>query len=434
MTPSGPGTGQASLPARRYPAGLRIIRRLSGGPAVAPDVKSSRDIRTWLLSREAILQDDLAPLFEQLCWSFVAAGIPIDRFSIHMGTLHPQLYGFTWNWYRLDGLCDEVQVPAFILETDSYRRSPLFRVLEYGEVFHRQTTDPEAVKDYPFLGELAESGIVDYMAVPLGGADRYHNAATIASTALFTHEAIAEIRELLDLFALHVERHIAIRIARNVLDAYLGKAAGARVLDGTIERGSGESIKAVIWVSDLRGFTALNDRLTSPQMLGVLNTYFERMVGAIIKHSGEVLKFIGDGLLAVFPADENGSTALATRRALAAAREALAAIDRLNSDPPPLLQEIPDLPPLRAGIALHIGEVFFGNVGAPERLDFTVIGRAVNETSRLEGLTKTLDRPLLMTAGVAADADMPVVDHGLHRLRGVSSELHVFSTAPQDAA
>jgi adenylate cyclase len=232
---------------------------------------------------------------------------------------------------------------------------------------------------------------------------------------------------VLDLFALHVERHIAQRIAENAVNAYLGDVAGRKVLSGSIQRGNGEAIRAVIWVSDLRGFTTLSDHLSGADMIVLLNAYFETLAGAVLAHGGEVLKFMGDGLLAVFPIGvENGAQA-AARAALAAAQLAMRDLDALNDGALPQLAGIDGWHPLRTGIALHEGEVFFGNIGAPERLDFTVIGPAVNEASRVEALQKKLGRSILITEAVARHLDHALDHLGEHELRGVSLPVAVYS-------
>lgn len=218
-----------------------------------------------------------------------------------------------------------------------------------------------------------------------------------------------------------------LRIAGNVLDTYLGAAAGRRVLGGSIKRGAGEPIRAVIWASDLRGFTDLADRLDGRAMIALLNAYFERLAGAVIAHDGEILKFIGDGLLAVFPFTAFPDEAKAAEEALSAAEDAQAALARLNVEAPAELAGIDGWRPLRTGIALHEGEVFFGNVGAPERLDFTVIGGAVNAASRVETLTKTLGRSILITEPVARRLARPLDPLGAHALRGVAEPVSIFS-------
>ena len=374
----------------------------------------------------AIRENNLLCLFESLAWRLVASGLPFDRAALTIGTLHPQIYGFAWNWERADGLCDELRVAEAALNSDSYRKNPIFRVIEYGETFRG---DPR-LSQSPLLRDLASKGVTDYIALPIGGGAPYHNAATIATKRPggFSAEDLSSLEHLLALFGLHVERHIALRIAGNVLDTYLGRLAGRRVLDGTIKRGSGDSVHAIIWVSDLRGFTGLTDHLSGPEVTTLLNEYFEAMAGAVLAHGGEVLKFIGDGLLAIFPlspTDEEGCDA--AHAALAAAQQALGAVEALNAQPPKALQDIAAWHPLRTGIALHEGDVFFGNVGAPERLDFTVIGRAVNEASRIESLCKELGRPILATEPVARRLSGEMDHLGDHPLRGVAKPVSIFS-------
>ena len=268
---------------RSYATAVSLIRRSDRGPAASPAATSIDDIAAWLLS-EAMAESDLLALFESLAWRLVAAGIPLDRASLHVGTLHPEMICFTWNWERADGLCDEVRVEEASLKTDAYRKNPLYRVLEFGETVKTKTSDPEAVARYPIVADLAGQGITEYVAMPLRSGGTYHNAVTVATLQPggFTQGQFGELNRILKLLALHVERHILLRIAGNVLDTYLGAAAGGRVLAGEIRRGSGEPIRAIIWVSDLRGFTDLTDRLGGAEMIALLNAYFERMAGAVI--------------------------------------------------------------------------------------------------------------------------------------------------------
>ena len=322
-------------------------------------------------------------------WRLVAAGSGLERASLHVGTLHPQLFGFAWNWSRADGLCDEVKVAPAALQADAYKRNPLFRVIEHGERFRGDTRDAATRARYPLLAELATSGITEYLAEVLTTGSAYHNAVTLATKdpAGFSPEQRTAIETALKLLGLHVERHIVLRIAHNVLNTYLGSAAGDAVLAGSIKRGSGRPIRSIIWSSDLRGFTELSERLAGNEVTVLLDAYFECLVTAIADHGGEILKFIGDGLLAVFSFSDETAARQAAASALAAAQDALVALDRLNAAPPPHLAAIDGWRPLKTGIALHSGEVFFGNIGSPDRLDFTVIGKAVNEASRVESLT-----------------------------------------------
>ncbi|MET0444801.1 MAG: adenylate/guanylate cyclase domain-containing protein [Pseudorhodoplanes sp.] len=359
-------------------------------------------------------------------WRLVAAGLPLDRASLHVGTLHPQLVGFAWNWNIADGIVDEVKVAEANLATDSFKRSPLAVVFDTGKPVIINPAEADADR-FGLTADLRELGITQYLALPMGGAG-YHNVGTVATRQRggFTAQQRDTLERLLRLLALHVERHIAMRIAGNVLDTYLGKLAGGRVLEGTIRRGSGTRISAVIWASDLRGFTDLSDRLDPADMLAVLNAYFEALTASVIAHGGEVLKFMGDGLLAVFPHEGHYEQRNAAEAAVGAAIAAEACVAALNRNPPPELAAITGWQPLRSGIALHEGEVFFGNMGAPERLDFTVIGRAVNGASRVESMTKQLGRSILLTAPVAHHLATRPESLGHHNLRGMAEPIEIF--------
>ena len=414
---------------RQYPAAVTLVRRSARGPAAAPAVVSFADIEHWLL-HEAAAEKDMLLFLESFLWRLVAAGGTIARVSLHIGTLHPQLIGFAYNWNINDGLCDEVKVAEAATRSDAYKLNPLYRVFELGETVRRQPNSPEAIAEFPIMAELAAAGMTDYVAIPLSG-DGHRNAITIATKHPdgFSEAGAARFYHLLSLLALHVERYSAARIRDNALNAYLGLSASAKVQSGAIKRGAGESIHAVIWVSDLRGFTTLSDRLSGSDMLTLLNAYFEAMAGAVHAHGGEVLKFIGDGLLAVFPMQGPDDVKAAAKAAMSAARLAIVGLDALNASAPADFSDRASWQPLRVGIALHEGEVFFGNIGSPDRLDFTVIGPAVNEASRVEALQKTLGRSILVTEAVARHVDCKMDHLGEHTLRGVATPISIYSPA-----
>jgi adenylate cyclase len=414
---------------RNYPDGVTVIKRSARGPGCAPAESSYAEIEHWLLY-DAGGERELLLTYEAFLWRMVAAGLPLDRASLHIGTLHPQLLGFAWNWRRSDATCDEVKVRHFTADTDAYKLNPLSRIFQSGEPLRRQPQRPEAQAEFPIMRELAEAGYTEYLALPLGG-ERFRHAVTFATISAhgFADEQIEQTKRLLRLFTLHVERHIAVRIAANTLNAYLGPVAAGKVLSGEINRGRGQSIRAMIWVSDLRGFTDLSGRLSGDDMIALLNAYFECFAGAVLAHGGEVLKFMGDGLLAVFPLGDGDHARVAARAALAAAEQALAGLQAINRAAPSPLDRIAGWAPLRAGIALHAGEVFFGNIGAPERLDFTVIGPAVNEASRVEALQKSIGRSILITGAAAELIDAPLDFVGDHALRGVAEPVAIYSPA-----
>jgi adenylate cyclase len=418
---------------RTYPEGITLLRRSTRGrPALPPNVECS-DVENWLI-HDAARENEMLYLYEMFIWYIKAAGLPVERATLHMGTLHPGLVGFTWNWNSTDGFCDEVKVAPIAIETEIYRRNPLYRVFEFGETIRRRPQQASVQAEFALLAELASIGIEEYIALPLGSESGYRNAVTLATMhpAGFSDAEIEKLRRLLAIFAIHFDRHIAWRIANNVLAAYLGPLAAAKVLKGSIKRGAGESIHAVIFVSDMRGFTDLSGRLSDSELIALLNAYFEKMAGAVLSNGGEVLKFIGDGLLAVFPIEISDDGPRAAMSALSAARQALGCLEKINKETPLHLAKVQGWRPLRAGIALHEGEVFFGNIGSPERLDFTVIGPAVNEASRVEALNKVLGRNILITERVARYLKCPLDNLGEHALRGVATPMSLYS--PTDAA
>ncbi|MTH95458.1 adenylate/guanylate cyclase domain-containing protein [Roseibium sp. RKSG952] len=413
---------------RSYPEHVLLCDRSQRGAACAPAQQTTDEVRQWLL-HEAIHADNLMLLYEEYLWRCRAAGLPIDRSSLHVGTLHPQMVGLAWNWKADDAVCDEVAAFAGALSQDAFTKNPLYKVLVDGETVPLNLENREEADAYPLMQELAAEGYTAYTAFPLSSSGKRFNGITFATKhpGGYPEDKVAVSLELVNLFALHIEKHIVQRIARNVADTYLGPLAGRRVLEGEIRRGDGEAINAIVFVADIRDFTGLADRLSGPELTAVLNAYFERLSSAIENHGGEILKFIGDGVLAVFQQGE----AAASQAALAAAEDALQAIDDLNRAPDGDLPDPRAWQPLKIGIGLHKGDVFFGNVGGADRLDFTVIGRAVNEAARVETLCKTLSRNLLLADPVVQD--LPETDRerlelmGHYDLRGVAQPVAIYS-------
>jgi adenylate cyclase len=219
-----------------------------------------------------------------------------------------------------------------------------------------------------------------------------------------------------------MDMHSLRAIADNLLTAYLGPMTGPRVLAGHIRRGQGDTITAVLWSSDLRGFTSLSDRLPGQRMIEILDALFDAQARSINAHGGEILKFIGDGLLAIFPIMDAGLAGVAARRALEAATETLRAVHRLNDDP-----VLEGEPPLKIVIALHVGQVLYGNIGAADRLDFTVIGPAVNLVSRIEAVAKSLNLPIVVSDDFAHAYGRPLTSLGYHQLRGLATPHELFA-------
>jgi adenylate cyclase len=376
----------------------------------------------WLIGDARRLPDG-PTLLAELCQRLLDLGLPLARASFHLRTLHPQLFGVAFYW---DRGADQVRMfrgEHGIERTDFYQRSPI-RLLFEGAGAVRQRLDlPEVDIPFPMLEELRQQGLTDYVALPITFSDgKTHGTAWCSDRpGGFDGKELAQIEDLLPAFSLLLEVHFNRRIAINLLDTYVGHNAGERILKGQITRGSGETVAAAIWYCDLRGFTALSERLGRDALIACLNDYFDCMAGAVERQGGEILKFIGDAMLAIFPlAGED-----ACRRALAAALEARATMACFNARRHERGDEA-----LAFGIALHAGEVMYGNIGAADRLDFTVIGPAVNLATRIERLCRTLERDLLVSADFAGGCPaQPLRSLGWHRLQGVAQPIEIFTPA-----
>jgi adenylate cyclase len=295
------------------------------------------------------------------------------------------------------------------------------------ETVRRRLAGEDIEPDFPITRELKALGATDYVAMAMHFSEGRRNFVSWATDRAggFTDEQIARLAALLPLIAMRFELETSYFTTRTLFSVYLGEGAARKVLDGTIQRAVGETIRAAIWYSDLRGFTAMAERMGSTQVIETLDDYFDCMVSAVHENHGEVLKFIGDGLLAIFPVEgDEGATACAN--AMAATRLALQRFAALNRR-----RKQADKDPLRGGIALHVGEVIYGNIGAEDRLDFTAIGPAVNLVSRLEPLCETLDQPVLLSEDFATcSGDGDLVALGAYELRGIPQPQTLFALPP----
>lgn len=377
----------------------------------------------WLVGEARYLPDG-ASLLRELCIRLLAAGLPLARASFHLRILHPQLFGMGFYW-QLGS--DEIRVfraEHGIERTELYQRSPM-RVLFEGAGAVRQRLDlPDTALSFPLFEELRAAGVTDYAALPLLFSDGKIHGTTWSADRPggFASDHLAAINDLLPVFGLLLEIHFNRRLAINLLDTYVGHVAGERILSGQITRGSGATVHAAIWFCDLRGFTALAERSERDSVLACLNQYFDCMAAPVERHGGEILKFMGDAMLAMFPLE----TDAACERALQAALDARAAMAQLNRERLARGEEA-----LGFGIALHIGDVMYGNIGTASRLDFTVIGPAVNLAARIEGLCRTLARDLLISDDFARlCAAAPLRSLGLHRLEGVARPVEIFTPPP----
>ena len=392
------------------------------------------------------------PLGEQIaafCRRVYDAGFPMKRAQMGMYTLHPRYGSHTFVWRPEAQGIEHVPREHAVQSRDIYLKSPVHHMRSKGLLVLRRRIDVEDPEEFLLFPELRAEGLVDYAAFivpydpaqvaalaqgagaagdtpgPGGAIDGIFFSCATDRPEGFDQRQLDQVAAMLPYLAICAKSRLTYDVASTVLETYLGRDAGKRVLTGAIERGSAEAIRAVIWFSDLRGFTTLTDSLPRDVLVATLNDYLEAMAEPVQAHNGQILKFMGDGLLATF--DLTGRDAAAVcLDALAAAAELRAALPGFNA-----AREAAGKPIMDFGLALHLGEVFYGNIGASERLDFTVVGPAVNEASRIQALCKELDRSILASSSVraAAGGDCGLQSLGFHALRGVRKPQELFGLA-----
>jgi adenylate cyclase len=363
---------------------------------------------------------------DEMCRRIVAADIPLWRAFCAVGTLHPQIAASAYIWRRDTPGAVRFTADHSFASDPEFTSSPIAEVQRTGVMIRRRLHDAACPLDYPALGQFKSEGGTDYAAMPMICSSGEVNSITWLTDRAggFSDLEINGLASVAEALAIIVELQATRRIARHLMDTYVGHRTGERVLSGAITRGSGEAIRAVVWLCDLRGFTAMTDTMPRDRVIGLLNDYFETMVEVVTAEGGEPLKFMGDGMLAIF---ELGTTEDPAERCAAALRAAHAATEKLaarNRE-----RRAAGEPEIRFGLALHLGEVSYGNIGAPTRLDFTVIGPAVNQAARLEKLGAELGRPVVTSASFAFAAAVPeqLESIGRHTLRGVAEPQEAFA-------
>lgn len=390
----------------------------------APDqpVWSNHPLAAWLAEcRHA--PNETEDFWRELHAQMLAHGLPIYRASSMMFAMHPVLFGRYYWWHRDKG--SEVTDMEWGMEhAEIYTASPLYVIHQGIDSLRRRLDIPEPQLDFPILRELRAEGATDYVATGLRFSTGQINSITWSSDRPggFTTAELTLLYDLVPLISLRFELAHAYDMGQGLLNTYLGNAAARRVLSGTVKRADGERIRAAIFFADLRSFTTMADRMPAEQVIEILNDYFDCMIAPVRALGGEVLKFIGDGMLAIFPIEAGGKDK-ACLDATNAAIEGFENLGRLNQR-----RAAAGEPPLQTGVALHAGEVMFGNIGSADRLDFTVIGPAVNEVSRIEGLTRALDLPVLASAEfVDCQSGVAFESVGFHSLRGVQTARELFA-------
>jgi adenylate cyclase len=388
-----------------------------------PDDDRVAEFARWLIAEARL---SLAPLelIDRFCRQLVEFGVPLWRLRAGQQLANPLASAWGVIWTRDGSDTHEYVVARTTLSTGAYYGSPFQHVVERRQSFRRRLLDLRE-RDHRVLHEMAAAGGTDYLAVPLEYGDGSVQGLSLVSDGKdgFADSHVELIERLRQPLAAALEPTAMRRSSASLLRTFLGDGPADAVLAGAIKRGDRRHIDAAILFSDLRGFTAMSERLGEADLFAALDRYFEAVVEAVRGGGGDVLKFLGDGVLAIFPVEAAGSRAAACGAALRAidhARERLVGAAAVDGTP------------LVFTATLHVGQVVYGNIGSPDRLDFTVLGRAVNLVSRLEGLAKELARPLLCSAAFAAALDAPLASLGRFALRGVTEPEEVFAPAAPD--
>jgi adenylate cyclase len=377
----------------------------------------------WLTegARTAPLPEDV---LEQLCERMVAGGVPLAGASVFVQTLHPGLFGRCFLWRRGLGVLI-LEFPYESEECVALQRSVEAGIRASDKVMTLEPDREDSCLNIAKFRDLRAKDITQFVATPLVFSDGEVHMA-IWSTRRpggFSEEQTRGIERIVAPLARVAEVFALRRKAAVLLDTYVGRASGERILAGQIRRGQTEAIDAAIWLSDMRGFTELSDRIAPQALIELLNRYFHCQVPAIMRHGGEVLKFMGDGMLAVFPIGGSDRAKGVCNEALAAAYEARAEIAAL--------ERAGEGGAVRFGLALHVGTVMYGNIGGANRLDFTCIGPAVNLAARVEKLTSRLGRSILASTAFAGACDGPMVAVGEFELAGFARPQKVFGLSDE---
>ncbi|HUF87965.1 MAG TPA: adenylate/guanylate cyclase domain-containing protein [Thermohalobaculum sp.] len=393
------------------------------------------EIENWLM--DAALGDpEIVRLFEGLCRRLHAVGVPVQRAVLSWPTLHPLFRAEQIFWWQGQGAKLERYYHSSA-GSEHWLKSPFYHALTRGlPRIRRRLTGEGALLDFDVLKEFAEQGYTDYLLTAAhfsisevadfeGGPTGLLSSWATRRESGFGDDDLEALSRIQRMLAIACRMAIQNRVTENLAHAYLGPTAGARVLAGDIKRGDGEFIPAVVWFSDLRGSTRLSDMMKPDDYLALLNCYFECTAAPVIAHGGEILNFIGDGVLGIFPID--GDEAAAARRATAAVTEALGrrAEQRKAGTPAGAAVDF--------GIGLDIGELMFGNIGVPERLAFSGIGRVVNTVHRIEAATKVVGTQALATAAVAAAAPGSWTPAGPHCVPDLDRAIELYTFRPAEA-
>lgn len=397
------------------------------------------ELSAWITEEGLVGRPEIAML-TGFCERAAAFGLPLADALVVIDTLHPVYEGHVIRWSRDKGEATRSEYGR-ISDNDqaaeSWRRSPFYHMLETGAPLLRRRLTAEAAAEFSRLAEMRDAGRTDYAGFInrftaegiIGEMDCVYSSWTTDAPDGFTDEQVAALAQLVPFLALAMKCAALGRIAQTLVETYLGRDAGRLVLDGRIARGVADRIDAVLWFSDLRGYTRITDTAEPKHIIPLLNDYAEAVISAVHEEGGDVLKLIGDGVLAIFRVEDRRSACLAAIRAALSAGQSIAALNERRAGD--------GLPTTHIYLGLHVGEVLFGNIGSRNRLDFTVVGPAVNEVSRIAAMCRSVDQPILVSAAFAdalAGFGPRLVSVGRYALRGVGHAQDLFTLDPEQPA
>ncbi len=394
-------------------------------------------IADWLMDQALNEETTMKALFEGTCIRLLAEGVPIIRSHFAFRTLHPVYAAISHIWYQ-NKETQHMEIAHSSVDTnDGWSQTP-YAFLVDNDIDHvrRRLTGDNALIDFTVLEEFKEEyEATDYMAYAIP-FDSEAEGEAIKSGVIgswltnrpggFSESDLRALLRIQQRMAVTFKVLIKAEITNNILDTYLGPDAGKQVLDGRIKRGDYETIHSVIWFSDMRNSTPLAESLSPEDFFAMINAYFECTAGAVMDAGGEVLRFIGDAVLAIFPIRKGESTERqACQKAARAMREAEKRVRRMNVE-----RKANGEPVIKYGLGLHVGDVLYGNIGVPSRLEFSVVGPAANETARLESLTKELGKSVVASDHFARNFKDGWVSLGKKNLKGVSGAMKLYTPKP----
>jgi adenylate cyclase len=401
------------------------------------DAARFAELSAWL-TEAGLAGESETEIVDGFCRRAIDAGLPLARGMVIIDTLHPVHEGRVFRW-RSEGEAGQIEAleygPTDAGEAaENWRRSPFFWLLETGGSRLRRQLRTGQAPEFPAIAALQDEGMTDYLALitrfaahgVIGDMDCVYSSWATGHPHGFEDGQIEVLIGLIPKLALAVKCVSLARIAGTLVETYLGRDAGRRVLSGRIRRGVAEQISAVLWYSDLRGFTAITDHAPPQQIIPFLNDYAEAVISSIYDNGGDVLKLIGDGTLAIFTAPSPAAACNSALAAQAALHERLIDLNRRRAGD--------NLPTTEVYLGLHIGDVFYGNIGSDERLDFTVVGPAVNEVARIAAMCRSVERGVLLSQAFAEAMDRlergRLVSVGRYALRGVEHPQELFTLDP----